>query len=295
MIIHQAQKLFIFMLGITCFATSSMPANTPDNRYAQSGSYRQQPDNKTTYEANKSEKSTAVDNLNSREKYKVSLVIIIAIMLMDKENRMLPLKIVAREAITVLAHEFGHAIAAKLLWNNPIVIGLGASKAKEKKTAADRKLLTIENIYPAGGYFLSTKPTKIDSTTGAVVLDKTKQAIMHLAGGICGALAHMACNVIELTHQDKDLSFHGACMDYGVAEQLLQDAILPNNEEDEFKNDARVIWEDCLGITPPKILGKIRPYAVATLLAMNLKNNGFGEKEKQYCLRILLQMLCTGD
>lgn len=250
----------------------------------------------STTNQQKNHTSAQLTAAEREEGLKVSLIILtVALCMQDKT---IAPRMVIRDLLGYLFHEVGHAMVAKILWKNPISIGIGACKRKEGKSIFKSKFFTLESWYPAGGYSYATKPQKLDPKTGMMVLDKTKWTLYLLAGGVCQTFAHLLCNTVEAYYaQDpinNPLTLKNICYDYGIAEALLENVIIPNDPEDGYKNDIRSVLEDCCNLKAPAILASLHAYAVLLLIGYNIiqKNGENLRKEKEFFVRKVLQYLC---
>jgi hypothetical protein len=212
-------------------------------------------------------------------------LLIIALLLCVK-NPGYAVKAFCSDTVSYTFHELAHALIAKYLWDNPIKIGIGSSAPTQDPIFKHENFI-LEWWYPFGGYSYTTRPMK-KTETGHLELDKKKQAIMKVAGGIGGALGHL---LIELIHRKlikKEPISINVFYNYGIAEQLLENVLIPSGEK--TPNDAQAFFDECLEIKAPAFCKKIHPFVTPILwLTTMIMKMKLSSADKEYFVRKVMQ------
>jgi len=162
--------------------------------------------------------------------------------------------------MAMIIHELGHALAAKILNNNPIQINIGSNK--KRVPFFHLGPLSINGINPNEGYskfktpyqnlktiLKITKEKNVDldkeKLTELLKLDKKKYAEIYLSGGIFSFLIFgFLKTFLTINNQSDDQNRINATLNSILLEQAFN-ALIPLSEN----SDAAKIWKNCLNLS----------------------------------------------
>jgi len=131
--------------------------------------------------------------------------------------------LILRDWVALISHEFGHAVAAKLLINSkyPVKVHLGTGPEKTKIISVGGQAVKIHSILPVKGW------TEVPKSAS-----RWKNVLIALAGPICGALAYYFMSLSKLAWNqsgkkenfDKSI-FVKALFDFDIYKELIKNLI----------------------------------------------------------------------